>query len=340
MYDIAKYEEAYTVEEAIALLLGNPRAIIIAGGSDVLIKLHAGRMPGVELVSIHGIPELTGIKREEDGTIAIGSGTSFTQIARDPIIRRHLPVLGEAAAMVGGPQVRNIGTIGGNVCNGVTSADSASTLVALNAKLRIQGLAGERVVSIHEFYKGAGKVALAQGDIVTAILITRENYAGFSGHYIKYAMRSATDIAVLGCVAVGKFNKNRVVDLRLALGVAGPTPLRCAKTDAMMTRRIAFTVNGQEHMLEVDVRESLLEVLRRRLALTGVKRGCSVGECGACTVLIDGEPFATCIYLAVWVDGKEIRTIEGEAGAGKLCTAEKVLDKSGKEYECWGKCHQ
>ena len=93
----------------------------------------------------------------------------------------------------------------------------------------------------------------------------------------------------------------------------------------MMTRRIAFTVNGKEHMLEVDVRESLLDVLRNRLALTGVKKGCSVGECGACTVLIDGEPFGTCIYLAVWADGKEIRTVEGEAKAGKLSKVQEAF---------------
>lgn len=85
-----------------------------------------------------------------------------------------------------------------------------------------------------------------------------------------------------------------------------------------MTRRIVFTVNEQEHLLEVDMRESLLDVLRDRLDLTGVKKGCSVGECGACTVLIDGEPFDSCIYLAVWADGKQIRTVEGEGKEGKL----------------------
>jgi carbon-monoxide dehydrogenase small subunit len=90
----------------------------------------------------------------------------------------------------------------------------------------------------------------------------------------------------------------------------------------MMTRRIAFTINGKELMLEVDVRESLLDVLRNRLGLTGVKKGCSVGECGACTVLIGGQPFDSCIYLAVWADGKEIRTVEGEAKAGKLTSVQ------------------
>ncbi len=86
----------------------------------------------------------------------------------------------------------------------------------------------------------------------------------------------------------------------------------------MTARKIAFKVNGKDLSLEIDVRESLLEVLRNRLQLTGVKKGCAVGECGACTVLIDGEPFDSCIFLAVWADGREIRTIEGEAKDGKL----------------------
>lgn len=78
-----------------------------------------------------------------------------------------------------------------------------------------------------------------------------------------------------------------------------------------MYKQIAFTANGKSYSFEVDVRESLLDVLRTRLGLTGAKQGCGVGECGACTVLIDGVPHDTCIYLAVWADGKEIRTIEG-----------------------------
>lgn len=93
----------------------------------------------------------------------------------------------------------------------------------------------------------------------------------------------------------------------------------------MLKREITFKVNGRETTLHVDVRESLLDVLRGRLHLTGVKKGCSVGECGACTVLIDGEPFDSCIYLAVWAQGKEIRTIEGEAKEGKLSKAQEAF---------------
>lgn len=85
-----------------------------------------------------------------------------------------------------------------------------------------------------------------------------------------------------------------------------------------MNRTITCNINGKERVLTVDVRQSLLEVLREHLGLTGVKQGCAVGECGACTVLVDGEPIDSCIYLAVWVEGKAVRTVEGEVKNGEM----------------------
>jgi xanthine dehydrogenase FAD-binding subunit len=232
MFDIAKYAEARSVQEAIELLQANPQAHLIAGGTDMLIKIRAGKLPEAELISIHGLAELTGIALEIDGTIAIGACTTFSHITDHPVIRKHVPVLAEAVDTVGGPQIRHVGTIGGNICNGVTSADSASTLFALNAQLKIQGPDGMRTTAIQDFYKGPGRVDLRHGEIVTAILLTAENYQGFGGHYIKYAMRNAMDIATLGCVVICKLRDQQIVeDFRLALGVAGPTPLRCPETE-------------------------------------------------------------------------------------------------------------
>ena len=97
-----------------------------------------------------------------------------------------------------------------------------------------------------------------------------------------------------------------------------------------MYKHISFTVNGKVYDIDVDVRESLLDVLRSHLGFTGAKQGCSVGECGACSVLIDGVPTDTCIYLAVWADGKDIRTIEGVAEKnGELSDVQKAFVEEG-----------
>lgn len=96
-----------------------------------------------------------------------------------------------------------------------------------------------------------------------------------------------------------------------------------------MLRKITITVNGKEHSLEVDERESLLDVLRERFGMTSVKQGCGVGECGACAVLIDGVSVNSCIYLAVWADGKEVRTAEGFAKDGKLSTMQQAFVDEG-----------
>ncbi|HZW82030.1 MAG TPA: xanthine dehydrogenase subunit XdhC [Candidatus Deferrimicrobium sp.] len=96
-----------------------------------------------------------------------------------------------------------------------------------------------------------------------------------------------------------------------------------------MLKRITFMLNGIQVCLEVDVRQSLLEVLRSNQGLTGVKKGCGVGECGACTVLIDGCSIDSCLYLAVWADGKDIRTIEGIAQNGELSEVQAAFVEEG-----------
>ena len=127
MYDMKALYQAESVQDAVALRLAHPEAQIIAGGSDVLVQMREGKRAGKELISIQRLDELRGVSLEEDGTLRIGSLTSFSHITRDPLIQKYINVLGEAVDQVGGPQIRNIGTIGGNTCNGVTSADSAST---------------------------------------------------------------------------------------------------------------------------------------------------------------------------------------------------------------------
>jgi len=272
MYDIVNYEEARSVREAIALLQANPSARLIAGGSDLLIKMYNGKIKEAELISLRGIPALKEIKTEADGTLRIGSCATFSRIFFHPLIQKHVPVLAEAVSKVGGPQIRNIGTIGGNICNGVTSSDSASTLFALNARLRLEGADGTRVVTIQNFYLGPGKVDLRHEEVLTDILISQENYQGFGGHYIKFAMRDAMDIATLGCVAVCKIEDQKVIaDFRLALGVAAPTPLRCPQTEETVRGRVfseeLLLEAGRTAVTEVNPRTSWRATREFRLQL-------------------------------------------------------------------------
>lgn len=236
MYDIDALYEASSVEEAVQLLQEHPQAKIIAGGSDVLIKIREGRMAGAELVSIYAIDALRGVRMDNDGTICIGPLTSFSHITKDPIIQAHINVLGEAVNQVGSPQIRNIGTIGGNTCNGVTSADSASTLVALDAVMEITGPNGKRCVPISEWYKGPGKVCLEAAELLTCVKIAKKSYEGYKGHYIKYGMRNAMEIATLGCSVNCKLSadKKTFEDVRVGYGVAAATPVRAKNAEAFL----------------------------------------------------------------------------------------------------------
>ena len=235
MYDMKALYQAKSVQDAIELRLQHPEAQIIAGGSDVLVQMREGKRAGAELISIQMLDEIRGVTLEADGTIRIGSLTSFSHITRDPIIQKYINVLGEAVDMVGGPQIRNIGTIGGNTCNGVTSADSASTLHALDAIVELTGPNGIRRLPIGEFYLRAGKVDIREGEIQTGILIPKESYENCHGHYIKYAMRNAMDIATLGTSVNVRLSEDKktVLRARVAFGVAGPVPLRARTAEAL-----------------------------------------------------------------------------------------------------------
>ena len=237
MYDIKALYEAESVNHAVALRLEHPEAQIIAGGSDVLVQIREGRRAGKELISIYTLDELRGVSIDAEENIRIGSLTSFSHITRDPIIQKYINVLGEAVDQVGSPQIRNIGTIGGNTCNGVTSADSASTLHALEAVVELTGRNGVRRIPIKDFYIKAGTVDIRaeEGEIQTAILIPKSSYENTCGHYIKYGLRNAMEIASLGCsVNVRLSEDKKTIDrCRIAYGVAGPVPMRALSAEAV-----------------------------------------------------------------------------------------------------------
>ena len=262
MYDIKALYEAESVQDACRLLSEHPEAQVIAGGSDVLVQMREGKRAGKELVSIYMLDEMRGISIDEDQNIRIGSLTSFSNITKNPIIQEKIGVLGEAVNMIGGPQVRAIGTIGGNTCNGVTSADSASTLHAWEAIIEITGPDGVRREPIKDFYIKAGTVDLKQGEIQTAILIPEESYSNCFGHYIKYGKRNALEIANIGCSVNVRLSEDKKTfeRVRIAYGVAGPVPMRAPSAEDFINGKEVSADNieqfGKEALKDINPRDS------------------------------------------------------------------------------------
>lgn len=234
MYDIKALYEARSIAEALELRLEHPDAVVIAGGSDVLIKLREGKMPGAELISIRDIASLSGVAMDEAGTLKIGPLTTFSELTANALIREHVPILGQAADEVGSPQIRNIGTVGGNICNGVTSADTAPTLFAFDAEVELTGPEGVRRLAISDFYLGPGRTDVRSGELLTGIYIPRASWERTFGRYIKYSMRTALDIATLGCSVNVRLapDGGNIERVRIAYGVAGPVPCRCPEAEA------------------------------------------------------------------------------------------------------------
>jgi xanthine dehydrogenase FAD-binding subunit len=284
MYDIEALYEAKSVAHAVELLREHPEARIIAGGSDVLIGIRDGKLAGCSLVSLQKLDELRGVSLDESDAIRIGALTSMSHITADPVIQERFGVLGEAADTIGGPQLRNIATIGGNICNGVTSADTASTLMAWDAVLEYRGSSGVRRLPIQEHYISAGKTALAHDEILLAIITPKESYENCFGHYIKYAMREALDIATLGCSANVRLSKDKrtVERLRLAYGVAGPVPLRAKSAEAAAAGQSAtgetIATAAKAALDDVNPRTSWRASKEFRLQLTEELAKRAIGE--------------------------------------------------------------
>ena len=259
MYDMLALYEAKDVQDAVRLRLEHPEAQIIAGGTDVLVQMREGKRAGKALISIQKCGEMRGISIDEEENIRIGSLTSFTHITNDPIIQKYINVLGEAVDMVGGPQIRNAGTIGGNT-----------------------GKNGVRRIPIKEFYLKAGTVDLKieDGEIQTAILIPKASYDRTWGHYIKYAMRNAMDIATLGTSVNARLSPDGKTfeRVRIAFGVAGPVPMRAVNAEAFINGKAVTLENieefGRKVLEDINPRDSwrASKAFRSHIAVESAKR--------------------------------------------------------------------
>lgn len=213
---------------------------LLAGGTDLLLKYQAQPEADLTLVDITGIPALSGIV-EESGGVAIGAATRLAEVIESELVADRFPVLVEGAVVVAGPQIRNLATLGGNVCNASPSADTIAPLLILGAKARIVSASGRRSVPLDEFFTGPGQTVLETDELLEALWIP-SSPPGTVAAYTKLSPRRAMDLAVVG-VAVAVWSEGANLKARIALGAVAPTPLRGRAAEAVINGATAITPN-------------------------------------------------------------------------------------------------
>ncbi len=222
-----------TLEEAV-LALSRRGAMPLAGATDLLPSLRKGEIRPKLFVNLKNIPGLAGIRRLRGG-LSIGALTRVSDLLHDPLIAATYPILAEVAAHFASVQIRNLATIGGNLCNATPSADFALPLLALEAKLQIRNSSGARQLELADFFLGVNKTALKRGEILTAITLPRPRPRSGAAH-AKLGVRQAMDLAFVGVVAALQLapDKKKCLSARLALGAVAPRPMRALGAEALL----------------------------------------------------------------------------------------------------------
>ena len=233
-----EYVRPSTVEEACRFLAASGgQAKALAGGTDLLVQIRHDRAHPETLMSLQDFAELSFVRRETDGGLAIGSMAKLAAIENSPDVTRDFPSIAEAASFVGSIQVRNRATLGGNLCNAAPSADMTPILIALDAKATITSGREDRTVALEDFFAGPGKTVLKDGELLRQVSVPAAPASSFA-RYVR-AYRSAMDIAIVGVAVMADFDpKNGLCrDLRLVLGAVAPTAIRAKETEKMAIGR-------------------------------------------------------------------------------------------------------
>ena len=410
------YIAVETIAEACSVLAGHGTELsILAGGTDLLIELRRGTTKAPKVVlDISGVAELGGID-EADGRITIKPLVTHTELLRSALVWKFASLLGSAASVIGSPQIRDRGTVGGNIMNAAACADTVPPLIAVGAMVTLQSKGGRREMALADLFVKPYQTKAKPDELLTAIHFPKLP-PGARSAFIKLGRRNALSISRMSVAAILQMGSDgRIIDARIVPGAAFPSWKRVPEAEEMLigqkpgaklfaatgqkvseemikvtgrrwsteykepviavlvrralehcaskvgqcvspaqpaekaSRRrqarrpalrsaradsqsqsagrnaegsrechITTTINGRSHTLTTPANRTLLDLLRDQLGLLGTKCGCEIGECGACTVLLDGEPVNSCLVLAPQIDGREVLTVEGLAQDGKL----------------------
>ncbi len=228
------YVAPTTIDEAVdALLQGGRDTRVMAGGTDLIVKIRHRMLFPKCIVNLKRIAGLDAITVDKTNGLTIGATALLADVAAHKGIRRHYPTVAEAAGATANVQVRNMGTVVGNLCNASPSADNAPTLMAMAATLDIAGPTGSRSMPLDQFFKGPGITALKTGEIVTAVRVPPP--AARSGTaYHSLSQRGKLDCSAVGVGTMIVLNGDRCTDARIIVGACAPVPMRTRAAEKML----------------------------------------------------------------------------------------------------------
>jgi carbon-monoxide dehydrogenase medium subunit len=233
-----EYFAPRNLQQASELLIQRgPRARVLSGGTALLPALERAQLSADAIVNLKTIPGIRELVWNPSRGLRVGALATLADLYRSPVVREHYPVLTETIAYVATPQVRNMATVGGNLCTATPTADLAITLLALDARVTIHGLAGERTLPLDSFYPTWGGTHLAPGEILTGIDIPPMRG---SARYERFMVREAVDVP-LANFAVLLNTQDRVIShARIVLGGNGPRPMRMLRAERALTAQLAL----------------------------------------------------------------------------------------------------
>ena len=231
------YYSPRSLEETLSLLDSRQGAKVLAGGTDLIVQMKEGRMRPLALIDVKGVTELNRLTFLEDGALFIGAAVPLNRIIGYPRVRTVFPMLFEACSLVGSMQLRNRATMGGNICNGAPSADTAPPLLTLSARAIVAGVGGSRPVPMAEFFVGPGKTVVEEKEILVGIEVPPPE-APCGGSYLRHIPRQEMDIAIAGVASLLLFDREDVCrEARIALGAVATTPMRSGRAESVLSER-------------------------------------------------------------------------------------------------------
>ena len=405
-----EYLTASSIDEALRALTGRGvHARIVAGATDLILELERGARPDVHtLIDITRVPALDRITLDSEGVVHLGPLVTHNHCASSKLLRDQAYPLARAAWEVGAPQIRNRGTVAGNLITASPANDTITPLIALDAWVSLKSSSGERKVPLIEFYTGVRKTVLQPDELLVDIAFhgLKKNQRGT---FIKLALRRAQAISVVNVAIILTGDLPEVDAAVITLGAVAPTIIHAPEAESFLAgktltedvilqaadlaansakpiddirgsaayrremvriltlrglrslrdgkeqsgmpsdpvlltgssakdrkpeavvyeKEIRTNINGRDFTFTTGQHKTLLRLLREDAGLTGTKEGCAEGECGACTVFLDGIAVMACLVPAPRAHGSRIITIEGLESEGKLHPVQQAFINDG-----------